>query len=185
MTREWVDFKTLKQAVDIQMALDHYGIKNLVKQGDELRGPCPIHKGSQRSKNFTVNIRKNAFKCFSKDCGASGNILDLVVALEQCSLREAGIKLQEWFKVGESEAATEEPHQSIPEAVEIARGIYSDPDGALFEVITTAARRADFERLVVYRELFGNYRFWVDAIENFGAAVEPSSPIRFTLVKTL
>ena len=76
MAKEWVDFKAVKDAVDIQMVLDHYGVKGLAKSGDELRGACPIHKGSPRSKNFTVNIRKNAFNCFSKDCKARGNVLD-------------------------------------------------------------------------------------------------------------
>jgi DNA primase len=107
MATEWVDFKKIKEAVDIQMVLGHYGITGLTKSGDELRGPCPIHKSSQRSKNFTVNIRKNAFKCFSEGCGARGNVLDLVTAMEHCSVREAALKLQEWFKVGESESAVE------------------------------------------------------------------------------
>jgi DNA primase len=185
MKAEWVDFKKLKEAIDIQMVLDHYGIKNLITHGEELRGPCPIHPGSQRSKNFTVNVRKNAFKCFSKDCGASGNILDLVVAMEQCSVREAGIKLQEWFRVEESERATEEHRQSIDEAAEVSRGIYRDANGSLFEVVTTARKRAEGERVVLYRELFGDYNFWVDAIEKFAAPGNASSADGFTFVKAL
>src|ERR1041384_2762780 len=100
MAEVFVDFKIVKAAVTMQMALDHFGIRNLTKSGDELRGPCPIHHGSKRRKNFTVNIRKNAFKCFSEGCGAGGNVLDLVSAMESCSVREAAVKLKEWFKVG-------------------------------------------------------------------------------------
>ena len=103
MTTEWVDFKKVKEAVDMQMVLDHYGVNSLTKSGEELRGPCPIHKGSQRSKNFTVNLRKNVFKCFSKGC-ISGNVLDFVAAMEQCSVRDAALKLAEWFKIGESQS---------------------------------------------------------------------------------
>src|SRR5713101_3679285 len=108
MTKEWVDFKKIKEAVDMQMVLDHYGINGLSKSGDELRGPCPIHKGSKRSKNFTVNVRKNAFKCFSEGCGARGNVLDFVAAMENCSVREAALKLQDWFKVGDGAGSIEE-----------------------------------------------------------------------------
>lgn len=123
MTTEWVDFKKVKQGVDMQMVLDHYCIKGLVKSGDELRGRCPVHRGSERSKNFTVNVLKNAFKCFSGVCGARGNVLDLVAAMEECSVRDAALKLQEWFKIGESETASPEHGEGAGEATEISRGI--------------------------------------------------------------
>jgi hypothetical protein len=51
----------------------------------------------------------------------------------------------------------------------------------LFEVIINALSEEDLEPLVVYRELFGEYRFFVAPVENF-AAVDIS---RFKLVKTL
>jgi len=45
---------------------------------------------------------KNAFNCFSDVCKARGNVLDFVAAMEKCSIRDAALKLQEWFKVGKS-----------------------------------------------------------------------------------
>ncbi len=90
---EWVDFKTIKQHVTMQMVLDHYGIK-LRRSGKELRGKCPIHKG-EGSDAFHVSVSKGAFNCFS--CGAKGNVLDFVAGMEQCSLRDAALKLAEWF----------------------------------------------------------------------------------------
>lgn len=176
MTTEWVDFKKVKGAVDMQMLLDHYGINGLTKSGEELRGPCPIHKGSQRSKNFTVNLRKNAFKCFSKGC-VSGNVLDFVAAMEQCSVRDAALRLAEWFKIGESQSSSKESEHSTPD---IPLGIYTDASGEFFEVIATALCGEDFERLVVYRELSGEYQFRVAPPDNFGVA-----DCRFTLVKAL
>jgi hypothetical protein len=180
MTTEWVDFKKVKGAVDMQMVLDHYGINGLTKSGDELRGPCPIHKGLPRSKNFTVNLRKNAFKCFSSDCKAHGNVLDFVAAIERCDVRDAALKLAEWFKVGESESPSENHSDQVGDKTEVSRGIYADREGALFEVITTALSSEDFEPLVVYRELSGDYGFWVARPENFGLA-----DCRLTLVKAL
>lgn len=179
MRKDWVDFKSVKEAVDMQMILDRYGVKGLVKSGDELRGPCPIHKGSQRSKNFTVNTRKNAFKCFSEGCGARGNVLDFVAGMEQCSIRDAALKLQDWFAIGDSEASSAEDREDRNAAPEILRGIYSDEDGALFEVLLNVISGEDFETMVVYRELFGDYRFLVAPRDNF------DDDARFTLVKAL
>src|SRR6266478_1882339 len=98
MATEWVDFKAVKESVTIQMALDHYGLR-LSKNGDELRGKCPLHDGSVRSKDFTVNVRKNVFKCFSSKCGARGNVLDFVAGMEGCSVRDAALRLSEWFRI--------------------------------------------------------------------------------------
>jgi hypothetical protein len=180
MNGEWVDFKKIKAAVDMQMVINHYGVKGLRKSGDELRGTCPIHKGSERGKNFTVNLHKNAFKCFSQGCGAHGNVLDFVAAMEECSVRDAGLKIQTWFKIGESDSPSESQPEDASEAIEVSRGIYSGPDEAPFEVLSAAKSAEDFEDLVVYRELFGNYQVWVAPAENFYG-----SDALFTLVKAL
>jgi hypothetical protein len=70
--------------------------------------------------------------------------------------------------------------EDASEANEISRGIYSNQDGALFEVITSAMSCEDFEALVVYRELFGDYRFLVAPTQNFAGGESC-----FTLVKEL
>lgn len=179
MPREWVDFNEIKAAVDIQMVLEHYGVQGLIKSGYELRGSCPIHKGSARSKNFTVNLQKNAFKCFSSKCNAKGNVLDLVAAMEGCDVRNAALKLAEWFKVGESHLRSPKQGKDIDQRSEIQRGIYKDKDGALYEVLAEATSGEDFEPLVVYRELFGDYRFWVAPPVNFGTSTREA----YSLVK--
>jgi hypothetical protein len=183
MEQKWVDFKRVKDAVNIQMVLDHYEVKKLSTQGHELRGPCPIHKGTPRNKTFTVNVQKNAFKCFARACAMRGNVLDLVAAMERCSVREAAIKLQEWFKIGESL----EPSGSkiSNEECQVSRGIYRGETGDLFELVTTATSVEDSARVAVYRELFGDYEFWTSPVENFSDSPGSSVPQRFTLIKTL
>ena len=89
----WVDFQAVKQAVTIEQVLGHYGIK-LKRTGKELHGRCPIHQG-KGDESFRANTEKNAFQCFS--CQAKGNVLDFVAAMEKCSIRDAGLKLQEFF----------------------------------------------------------------------------------------
>lgn len=94
MESNWVDFKAVKAAVSLTAVLQRYGIDALKKHGTELRGRCPIHQG-EGAESFHVNTEKNAFQCFS--CKAKGNVLDFVAAMEKCSVRDAGLKLQVWF----------------------------------------------------------------------------------------
>lgn len=108
---QWVDFRLVKNAVTMQMALDRYGIDWLRKSGQELRGKCPLHQG-EGERTFHVNLGKNAFNCFS--CKARGNVLDFVAAMEQCTVRDAALKLAEWFQV--DSAAEKPPGVSKPES---------------------------------------------------------------------
>lgn len=99
MNKDWVDFRAVKAAVSMQMLADYYGLRDLRKTKDELRGRCPIHKG-EGDRTFHINLSKNAFQCFS--CKAKGNVLDFMAAMEHCTIREAGLKLKSLFGVGES-----------------------------------------------------------------------------------
>mgnify|MGYP001026923682 CR=1 FL=1 len=90
---QWVDFRAVKESVCMQAVLELYRIDWLKRSGPhQLRGRCPIHRRGGEDA-FQVSLAKNAFQCFY--CQAQGNILDLVAALEQCSVRQAALKLQE------------------------------------------------------------------------------------------
>jgi hypothetical protein len=182
MEGEWVDFRIIKAAVTMQMALDHYGI-SLKQSGHELRGKCPIHHGSN-NKHFTANTSKNVFKCFFAQCGAHGNVVDFVAAVERCSVREAAMKLRDWFKVGD-QRTTSNHDDALGERNEIKRGIYCDVNGAHYELIGTASHAERSELLMVYRELFGEYKFLVMPVKSFFALLGPSGKSHFTLVKNL
>lgn len=109
---EWVDFKAVKAAVTIDMVLQHYGVKDLKRSKDELRGPCPIHQGDG-SRAFHANLVKNNFQCFS--CKARGNVLDFVAAMEKCSVRDAALKLAGWFGIeGGATPAGETKKETAP-----------------------------------------------------------------------
>jgi DNA primase len=113
MESNWVDFKAIKAAVTIGQVLDHYGVK-LKHSGKELRGRCPIHQGDGTD-SFHANTEKNAFHCFS--CQAKGNVLDFVAAMEKCSVRDAALKIKDWFRVsgsGEPPASQKPPTGSQP-----------------------------------------------------------------------
>jgi DNA primase len=92
----WIDFTALKHNVSIEDVLARYGMLGGLqeKKPGRLVGPCPIH-GGKNGTSFNVDVEKNVFHCFS-ECGG-GNVLDLVMKVEKCSIREAGEKLSDWF----------------------------------------------------------------------------------------
>ncbi len=121
MESNLVDFKAIKQAVPLLAILQRYQVQGLKNHGAELRGRCPIHKG-ESTESFHVNTQKNVFQCFS--CKAKGNVLDFVAAMEQCSVRDAGLKLQDWFGLADGSGAGKRSGQPAPPAdtsTELAR----------------------------------------------------------------
>src|SRR6266566_7994669 len=81
----WVDIKKVRESVNIEQILEYYGLEEqFIRKGDQLIGPCPIHKGTNKSQ-FHVSLTKNAFRCFG-DCSSDprlhsggGNALSFVV----------------------------------------------------------------------------------------------------------
>ena len=88
---DWLDFKSIKREVKLESALRHYRIELRRSGKDQYRGCCPIHRGEGREA-FHVNLARNVFHCFAR--GAGGTVLDLVAAMERCSLYEAAQKLR-------------------------------------------------------------------------------------------
>jgi DNA primase len=107
-TNAWVDFSAVKRAVSLEAVLRHYQVPGLRRRGDRVHGRCPIHRG-QRDDSFRAHLTKNAFQCFA--CQARGNVLDFVAAMEQCSIREAALRLQQWFAIASSPGL---PIASVP-----------------------------------------------------------------------
>ena len=107
MSSTWVDFKAVKDVASMEMALAYYGVMPWRIQGSSLRGRCPLpnHASTSSAQSLIVDTEKNAWACHSSSCVASrgghigGNVLDFVAAMERCSVREAALKLQEWFGV--------------------------------------------------------------------------------------
>ena len=97
-----VDYKTIKDRVSMKMILSRYSLlDDLRKSGKNLIGRCPIHKGSNNHQ-FSVDPEKNIFNCFAKSCDGCGNVLDFVALMESGnreteSIKEAALKIQEWF----------------------------------------------------------------------------------------
>jgi len=88
----WISFSEIKSRVTIEQVLRSYRVDWLRRSGDQqYRGRCPVHQG-EGEEAFHANFRRNIFHCFA--CGAGGNVLDLLAALEGCSIREAALRLR-------------------------------------------------------------------------------------------
>ncbi len=115
---DWVDFKTVKTAVSIEMVLEHYGVELRRVNASNLRGKCPLptHVGDSET-SFGANTAKNAWACHAGSCVANrkgkkgGNVLDFVATMEGSTIRDAALKLQNWFSV---EASYERPSDYVP-----------------------------------------------------------------------
>lgn len=91
----WVDFKEVKANVSIEQVLNYYGIPYKEARGNKLLLACPLHEGDN-PRAFHVDLSKNVFKCFT-GCKKGGNVLDLMMALEDLPIRDAALRLQELF----------------------------------------------------------------------------------------
>ncbi len=123
MPSEWVDYKSLKQSVTMEAVLAHYGITLRKVNQSSLRGKCPLpsHASSKSSESFGVNTAKNIFACQSQSCVEArkgkkgGGVLEFVAAMEKSSIRDAALKLQNWFGVTSTPAGSQAPKQKEDE----------------------------------------------------------------------
>ena len=99
MSKRYVDFRAVNQAVSMEDTLRHYGLmESLTAKGDDkLVGPCPIHEGYNKTQ-FQVSRSKNAWYCFGK-CQGGGGILDFVAEMENTDIRGAALLIADWFNI--------------------------------------------------------------------------------------
>ena len=91
----------------MEMVLAHYNVRVRKVNQSYLRGKCPLpsHTSKESGDSFGVHAEKNVWACQSDSCVKArrgrkgGNVLDLVAAMEDCSIRDAAAKLQNWFHV--------------------------------------------------------------------------------------
>jgi DNA primase len=116
----WVSFEEIKKAVSLEMVIAHYRLELRRVSDASLRGKCPLPMhGSDKSRaSFTATLTKGVggvWACQSRSCIAArggkrgGNALDFVATMEGCSIRDAAVKLHEWFGVPSAARVGEDP----------------------------------------------------------------------------
>jgi DNA primase len=88
----WVDFAAIKQNAGLAVVRRQYRVPLRRSGRDQYRGLCPIHRGEGQDA-FHANLSRDIFHCFS--CGAGGGVLDFVMAMGGCTVRQAALQLSE------------------------------------------------------------------------------------------
>lgn len=72
-----IDFRQLRADITMAEVLDLLGFVSRERNGDQVRGQCPLHEPSAAGKHrsFSAHLRRHLFQCFQ--CRAAGNQLDL------------------------------------------------------------------------------------------------------------
>jgi DNA primase len=87
-----LDYRAARSQLRLADVLHVIGYQPRWPQGDQVRGPCPLHGSrSATSRAFAAHLGKHLFHCFR--CGAGGNALDLWAALTRLPLHAAVLDL--------------------------------------------------------------------------------------------
>ena len=83
-----IDYRRLRVEIPMRQVLDLIGFQPSSRQGDQLRGVCPLPAcQSSADHKFSVHLDRGIFQCFG--CGAAGNQLDLWALLHDLPLHQA------------------------------------------------------------------------------------------------
>lgn len=119
---DYVDFKTVKAEVAVGDVAARYGVAPRRTNGSHERGKCPLptHPAGDDDKSFSINVSKQVWICHSTACAKGrrgkkgGDVIELVAVMENCSLRDAGLKLASWFGVEmNGDRATSKDRKSV------------------------------------------------------------------------
>jgi hypothetical protein len=146
---DYVDFKAIKKVASVGAVASRYGVELRRVNASHERGKCPLpaHPAGDESETFSVNAEKQVWICHSAVCAKGrkgkkgGDVIELVAAMESCSLREAGAKLGQWFSVSDA------PAQPVEQSVGKSPVVMSD------DLVSSAAAVSDGNSYGVYAPL--------------------------------
>jgi transposase len=94
----FVDFAHLKRQLPIVRVLDQLGLGGRLRgKAPQMRCACPIHRGDNRGRTFSVHLEQGVFQCFDAKCAAKGDVIDLWSSVKGMSLRDAALDLVQTF----------------------------------------------------------------------------------------
>jgi DNA primase len=87
-----VDFDVLRSEITMQQVLDEIGFSATHRDGDQLRGPCPVHGSTTKnSRAFSVNLGTQRYYCHK--CKSHGNQLELYAGVHDTTVYQAAVDL--------------------------------------------------------------------------------------------
>jgi len=89
-----IHFAQVRAAISLVEVLNLIGFVPREASGDQVRGPCPVHRSSSpSSRSFSAHLNRHIYRCFR--CGSAGNQLDHYASVTGLSLYEAALALCE------------------------------------------------------------------------------------------
>ena len=89
-----IQFAQVRATISLAEVLNLIGFVPCEASGDQVRGPCPVHRSSSPSSpSFSAHLNRHIYRCFR--CGSVGNQLDLYASVTGLSLYEAALALCE------------------------------------------------------------------------------------------
>ncbi|MBM4089100.1 MAG: hypothetical protein FJ276_06670 [Planctomycetes bacterium] len=83
-----VDVDMLRGEITMQQVLDESRFRTTHGDGDQLRGPCPVHGStSPHSRAFSVNLREG--RSYWHKCKSHGKELELYAAVKDTTVYQA------------------------------------------------------------------------------------------------
>ena len=85
-----IDYRAVRERVTFAQVLTHLKLAGRLS-GPQHRGPCPLHQptSAKHARSFSVNLKRNVFRCFDSSCGRRGNVLDFWAAYHHLDLYQA------------------------------------------------------------------------------------------------
>lgn len=100
MPRGMLDYARLRGQITIEQVLKQMGHFHRLSGDVQLRGPCPFHETeSETSRSFSVNLKKNVFRCLNPKCNVHGNALDLWAQYQELPLYQAALNLADSLRL--------------------------------------------------------------------------------------
>jgi len=101
----WLDFNQIKASVSLEHVFHIYHLHFPRSGPGSLRGRCPLptHQSKQSRWSFSADLYKDLWACHSESCiqgrngRIGGDVIEFVSLMESCSIRDAAVKLQQWF----------------------------------------------------------------------------------------
>jgi hypothetical protein len=105
-SKGFVDFAEIKRVVSLEQVLGRYKVLDSLS-GAQRKGPNPFDRvAAGTGKTFAANLDKNVWTLFRSEGQLSGNVIDFVMHKEGCDVRQAALKLAEWFALKPSSTST-------------------------------------------------------------------------------
>jgi len=175
----WIDFKQLREQLDLGDVLRHYGVQLKANAAGQHHGRCPLpgHPKDNTSLSFSANLRKKIWRCFS--CGGSGNVLDLGVLLEGGNpknpddVRRVAILLRDRFlggykAVAPSNVKTVVKRKNVPDNVTPREAMEKSATNSTTKELVNAPLDFALKNLSNEHAYFRKHGFLPATIEHFG-----------------